>query len=698
MPLPDLIEIVPLDQPVRAEITVPGSKSITNRALILAALADGEVTLKGALWSEDTQIMVECLKTLGFVVSVKPDPDESCNRTIMVVGGSGMIPPGGTETEPVELFVGNAGTAARFLAPFLCLGSGVYKLHGVPRMHERPQAALFSALRELGYRVEAEFANDKLPAKIFAGTAGQDPESMTQFIARKQIAPVPKQCRVSIAESSQFASALLLSAEVGGWDIEIEGENADESPYVVMTQKLIAAFPKRGGMLQIEPDASSGSYFWAAVRLVPKPQIDNVRQTEDSKSNEESTHTAAAAGISGPAESLAGAAARFIRAGGEAIPSFRGDAREIRRQSQLLQEWAKRAGKISNYQPPKGEPASRGAEHEVFFHRDIQRVFKRTYPGTFGSVPTPQGLRRVATPYFYLCRIVLVNQVFGADLRLEGVTAGDPSSVITSQPLVEAADPAHPLPLPEETQELMAQFGFEPVPNLPFDWFRESDQVRVSDARPDNFIKTPNGVVPIDLVVGQRHAPEAEPSELPESEGSPVSVRNWPATGWQVDERFAALELLESKNISRSRDLGDSIMTACVLAPFAANAIQFTDLGRLRVQECERVVALRTELVKCGAKVVEAGDTLTVYPAKPEELHGAEIETYNDHRMAMCFAILGLKVPGIRIKNPACVKKTFPNFFQKLAAPSPHGLGAEIWEVKNGQRTRKLSGDDLFAE
>jgi len=65
--------------------------------------------------------------------------------------------------------------------------------------------------------------------------------------------------------------------------------------------------------------------------------------------------------------------------------------------------------------------------------------------------------------------------------------------------------------------------------------------------------------------------------------------------------------------------------------------------------------------------------------------------------MAMCFAVLGLKVPGIRIKNPSCVKKTFPNFFQKLAAPTTHGLGAEIWEIKDGQRTRKLSGDDLFA-
>lgn len=133
-------------------------------------------------------------------------------------------------------------------------------------------------------------------------------------------------------------------------------------------------------------------------------------------------------------------------------------------------------------------------------------------------------------------------------------------------------------------------------------------------------------------------------------------------------------------------------MTAICLAPFSLEPMQFSDLARLRLQECERVVALRTELTKCGAKVVEEGHTLTVYPSK---LHGAEIETYNDHRMAMCFAILGLKVPGIKIHNPACVKKTFPNFFQKLAAPPPGGLGATILDARTG---RKLELDELFAD
>src|SRR5580700_10750530 len=202
MAFPDLIEIVPLGKPVCAEITVPGSKSITNRALILAALADGEVTLTGALWSEDTQIMVECLQKLGFEIRVENDPAEFCNRTITVKGLGGKIPNGGTVEKPLELFVGNAGTAARFLSAFVCLGKGVYRLSGVARMHERPQAALFSALRELGYRVESEKHNDKLPVVI----SHRDTESTEKKSDSVSYASLwQKKCKVSIEESSQFA-------------------------------------------------------------------------------------------------------------------------------------------------------------------------------------------------------------------------------------------------------------------------------------------------------------------------------------------------------------------------------------------------------------------------------------------------------------------------------------------------------------
>jgi 3-phosphoshikimate 1-carboxyvinyltransferase len=176
----------------------------------------------------------------------------------------------------------------------------------------------------------------------------------------------------------------------------------------------------------------------------------------------------------------------------------------------------------------------------------------------------------------------------------------------------------------------------------------------------------------------------------------PVVVSDWPTSGFQPDEafpRFMPMRGVETpRRISRAQHLGDSIMTAIVLSPFAEHSILFCDLGRLRLQECERVVALRTELENCGAKVLEQGDTLEIFPSV---LHGAEIETYQDHRMAMCFAILGLKVPGIRLKNPSCVKKTFPNFFQKLAALPPNGLGAVIRDAHAG---RVLSEQDLFAE
>jgi 3-phosphoshikimate 1-carboxyvinyltransferase len=450
--LPDLIEILPLAKPVRAEITVPGSKSITNRALILAALAEGEVTLEGALWSEDTQIMVECLQELGFMVDVRPDPNEFSNRTITVYGKGGDVPPGGTEQQPVELFVGNAGTAARFLAAFVCLGRGVYRLHGVPRMNERPKKALFQALRELGYRVDSP--TDKLPAIIHG--SGPKPGA---------------KCTVNIEESSQFASALLLCAKVGGWNVEVVGENAEESPYVAMTSKLISEFRKRTGIFEIEPDASSASYFWAVGAMLP--------------------------------------------------PS---------------PEW------------------------------------KANDPAT--------GIYKYDTDF---------------------------------------------LPTVEEQAEK----------------FR-------------------------------------------------VKIKHFPTSEKQIDSEFPRY-LPPPIEVSRNGHLGDSIMTAIAIAPLFDRDTRFIDLARLRVQECERVIALRTELTKCGAKVIEEGNTLTVYPSK---LHGAEIETYNDHRMAMCFAILGLKVPGIKLKNPACVKKTFPNFFQKLAAPPPHGLGATILDASG----RKLAHDELFAE
>src|SRR3989442_1171241 len=129
--------------------------------------------------------MGEAVRKMGFEVNMEPDPEEFSNRANKVMGLGGRITKAGSEEKTLEKFVGNAGTAARFLAALVCLGRGVYGLHGVPRMHERPQAALFDALRELGYRIES--STGMLPALIYG------------------IGPRPGNCRVSIEEGSQFA-------------------------------------------------------------------------------------------------------------------------------------------------------------------------------------------------------------------------------------------------------------------------------------------------------------------------------------------------------------------------------------------------------------------------------------------------------------------------------------------------------------
>eukprot|EP00439_Symbiodinium_sp_Y106_P038603 s1690_g4.t1 len=258
MPLPELIEIVPLSPEQlhsfatnKAEIMVPGSKSITNRAIVLAALGKGKVVLKGALWSEDTEAMVDCMQRLGIQLEVAADPVLEANRIITIQGCNGKLPKGGTSDAPLELFVANAGTAARFLSAMVCLGNGVYRLSGVPRMHERPQKELIRALRSLGYRIETP--NDKLPA-VFYGE-GAKPGAVT----------------VSVEESSQFASALLLSSRAGSWNVSTPPDaNPDELPYVEMTRELLKAFPHEGGEFQIEADASSASYFHAVNAMFPK--------------------------------------------------------------------------------------------------------------------------------------------------------------------------------------------------------------------------------------------------------------------------------------------------------------------------------------------------------------------------------------------------------------------------------------------
>ena len=143
---PPQIEIAPLGKPVDATIAVPGSKSLTNRALILAALADGETVLTGALASEDTAVMLDSLARLGFEAHAGAN-----GETVTVRGLGGKIPPSGA-----ELFVGNSGTSVRFLTALCALGEGTFRLDGVERMRQRPQQDLLDALADWGVSAISE--------------------------------------------------------------------------------------------------------------------------------------------------------------------------------------------------------------------------------------------------------------------------------------------------------------------------------------------------------------------------------------------------------------------------------------------------------------------------------------------------------------------------------------------------------------
>jgi len=251
-----VIAVPPLVRPPDTTVTVPGSKSITNRALVVAALAAGDSALTGVLFSDDTAAMLDALRRVGLVAVAEP-----AAATVSVQGLDGRPAPG-----PASVDVRQAGTVARFLPPLLALGTGRYRVDGSPQMRGRPLADLVIALRELGVDVRG----DGLPLDIEA--AGR---------VRGGSVSVPG------SASSQYLSGLLLSAPYFDKGIELAAEGALVSrPYVDMTVATMASFgvevdvdeagrrftvrpgPRyRGTGFAIEPDASAASYFFAAAAI-----------------------------------------------------------------------------------------------------------------------------------------------------------------------------------------------------------------------------------------------------------------------------------------------------------------------------------------------------------------------------------------------------------------------------------------------
>ncbi|HID76065.1 MAG TPA: 3-phosphoshikimate 1-carboxyvinyltransferase [Planctomycetaceae bacterium] len=254
----DRMEIEPARRPICGTVRPPGSKSITNRALVCGALASGQSRLVGALDSEDTRVMIDSLSRLGIRVSHDPQ-----RRIVQVAGCGGRIP-----VDRADLYVANSGTTVRFLTALVCLGHGTYRLDGTPRMRQRPIEDLLDALRQLGADARSEAATGCPPVLVHAtGLRGG-------------------KASVSGKISSQFLSGVLLAAPCALTPVELEVTGRLVSrPYVKMTLEVMAAFgvevqredlrrflvPAQGGyrarQYEIEPDASAASYFFAAAAI-----------------------------------------------------------------------------------------------------------------------------------------------------------------------------------------------------------------------------------------------------------------------------------------------------------------------------------------------------------------------------------------------------------------------------------------------
>ena len=254
---PPVLDVAPLEAPPDATVKLPGSKSITNRALVCAALAEGKTTLTGALFADDTEAMMEGVRSLGADVISFPEQAE-----VRIRGTAGTV-----ATDPGTVVDARmSGTTGRFLAPVAALSPRPVTIDGHPQLRARPFGDLIDALRELGAEVAPAPGGDALPMRIRGPIRSGE-------------------ATVGVGRSSQFLSGLMLVGPLvpGGLRMRLEGRPVSWS-YVEMTAAVMRSFGAtvevgpdvvrvaEGGYTSparyaVEPDASSAAYFWTAAAI-----------------------------------------------------------------------------------------------------------------------------------------------------------------------------------------------------------------------------------------------------------------------------------------------------------------------------------------------------------------------------------------------------------------------------------------------
>lgn len=263
----DKYQVKKVEQAHDIVTSVPGSKSITNRALLIAALAEGTSVLHGVLFSDDSRHFMQALYDLGFPIHIEEDTE-----TVTIEGFGGEIP-----NEEAEIYVGSAGTAARFLTAFLGLSKGRYRITASEQMKKRPMKELLVALEEMGSKIVYEEEEYCFPFTI------------GEFECKKS------KVTIDVEKSSQFLSALLISSVILPENFMIKMIGSHGMAYVSMSMRMMqqfgvgvertisGAYRRRNdngyvaGEYTIEPDVSAACYFYALAPLLRvKVKVKNV--------------------------------------------------------------------------------------------------------------------------------------------------------------------------------------------------------------------------------------------------------------------------------------------------------------------------------------------------------------------------------------------------------------------------------------
>ena len=267
-----------VDNPIDWKVRVPGSKSMTNRVLLLAALQQGRITVDGVLFSDDYRVFLGSLQSLGFDLQI----DEE-KKQVVLEGCGGKIP-----KREAEIYVGSAGTAARFLTAMLGCSEGTYVINASEQMKKRPMRPLFELLEQLGAQIVYLEQEYYLPVRItgcmkVGGRMISD--SVVTEVGCSKNTLLPKYMELDISKSTQFLSAMLLIAPMfkQGLQIHITSEKKDGS-YIRITRHMMEAFgvtvsfdgenylvPPNAKYYKeqytVEPDMSAACYFYAAAAM-----------------------------------------------------------------------------------------------------------------------------------------------------------------------------------------------------------------------------------------------------------------------------------------------------------------------------------------------------------------------------------------------------------------------------------------------